>query len=75
MFLQNKKPLRLHESYRISIKPQKNQNIELTCKVIWADIYGIDPENYVYGIGLCFVMISEKDHRLFYNVISDLNIR
>ena len=75
MLFQTKEPLRLHESFRISIKPPKDQNIELTCKVIWAELYGIDPENYVYGIGLCFVMISEKDHQPFYNVIFDLIMR
>ncbi len=70
MLLSTKKPLRLYESYRITIKPSKEQNLELTCKVIWSDLYGIDPDDTVYGMGLCFVLISEKDIQVLRDLIS-----
>ena len=55
-----KEPLCLYELYRVHIRPPNCQSRELTCKVIWSDLYGIDSEDedIVYGIGFCFVKIS-----------------
>ena len=70
MFIICKEPLRLNETYRISIKPPNHKNIELTCKVIWSNLYGVDDEKTAYGMGFCFVQVSDKDRHFLSDAIS-----
>ena len=61
MYINCKVPLSLNESYRVSITPPNHQNIELTCKVVWSDLY---------GIGFCFVEVPDEDRHLLRGIIS-----
>ncbi len=56
-----KEPLRINIDYTISLFPPDKDALELNCTVVWSDLYGIDPSNTVYGVGLCFVRVSDKD--------------
>ena len=56
-----KEPLQLNIDYTISLFPPDKDSLELNCTVVWSDLYGIDPSNTVYGVGLCFVKVSDKD--------------
>lgn len=69
MFINCKKPLELNETYRISVIPPNQQSIELTCKVLWSNLYSTDGEN-TYGMGFCFVRVSDEDSHLLSNVLS-----
>ena len=60
------KPLRLNDTYRMLINPPHHQALDITGKVIWSDLYGLDKEMTVYCVGLCFVEIS-KEERVFLN--------
>lgn len=65
-------PLPLDEIVSISIEPPGQHAMVISGRVIWSDVYGIDDQNATYGIGLCFVKISDKDHSRFLDLISDL---
>ena len=69
MLINCMEPLRLNENYRISIRPPNHQNIELTCKVIWSNLYSTDGEN-TYGMGFCFVKVSNEDSHFLSEVVS-----
>ncbi len=70
MFIICKEPLRLNETYQISIKPPNHKNIELACKVVWSNLYGVDDEKTAYGMGFCFVQVADKDRHLLSDAIS-----
>ena len=60
-----KDSLQLDRGYTVSLFPEDRNALSFHCTVVWSDLYGIDPRNTVYGIGLCFVRVSDKDlHKL-----------
>ncbi|MBU1182170.1 MAG: PilZ domain-containing protein [Pseudomonadota bacterium] len=67
-------PLHLETSYTLRIKPVNHGALEVTGKVMWSDLYGIDGDNKMVGIGICFIEISEKD-RLFFNEVMSGNLK
>ena len=64
------KPLPLNNVFRMSIKPPHHQAIGVTGKIIWSDLYGIDDDKDVFGVGICLAKISEDDRRLLNDLIS-----
>ena len=62
-------PLRLQESYRITILPPGHSAIGVTGKVVWSDVYGMDKDS-VFGMGVCLVEVSERDRRLLEEAVS-----
>ena len=70
MFIRCKEPLRVNETYRISIRPPNRQAIELTCKVIWSSLYGIDGQDTAYAMGFHFVKVSDEDRHFLSDTIS-----
>ena len=54
-------PLRLNESYRISISPPDQSAVGISGKVIRSDLYGIEDDDTTVGMGVCVVEISEED--------------
>ena len=69
MFINCKEPLALNETYRISVIPPNQQSIELTCKVLWSNLYSTDGEN-TYCMGFCFVRVSDEDIHFLSDVLS-----
>ncbi len=63
-------PLRLGEIYWVKVTPAGHPEMEVMAKVIWSDLYGIDPKDEVVGVGVCFAQISRGDRRFFQDVIS-----
>ena len=54
-------PLRMNQVFRMGVMPPEHQMIEFTGKVIWSDLYGIGDDDSAYGMGVCFVAISDED--------------
>jgi hypothetical protein len=54
-------PLRLNETYRMSILPGKQHAIGVSGKVVWADAYCMDEENTAFGVGICLVELTDED--------------
>ena len=69
MFINCKEPLELNETYRISVIPPNQQSINITCKVLWSNLYSTGGEN-TYGMGFCFVRVSDEDSHLLSDVLS-----
>ena len=70
IFMTGDDPLVLKTLYRVRIKPPNCRRFELTCKMIWSDIYGIGPNDIIFGMGRCFLQTSKKDSGLFSEMIS-----
>jgi len=69
MFINCKEPLDLNETYRISILPPNRQTINLSCKVLWANLYNAAGEN-TYGAGFCFVKVSDEETHFLTEMLS-----
>jgi len=54
-------PLRLNETYRMSILPGKHHAIGVSGKVVWADAYCMDEQNTAFGVGVCLVELTDED--------------
>ena len=65
-------PLQLDEVISISIETPDQQSMVVSASVVWSDVYGFDDQNTTYGIGLCFVKISDEDRIRFLDLISHL---
>lgn len=70
VFISCEEPLSLNENYRIGIIPPNHQIIDVTGKVVWSDLYGIDENNTAFGMGICFVEILNNDHNYLDNAVS-----
>ena len=65
-------PLRLNETYQMSVLPPNHELIEFTGKVLWSEFYGLDDQNSPCGMGICFVEIAGKDHHFLTRLESEL---
>ena len=70
VFISCDEPLSLNENYRFGIIPPNHQIIDVTGRVVWSDLYGIDENNRAFGMGVCFVEIPNNDHNFLANVAS-----
>ena len=65
-------PLRLNETYRMSVLPPEGKAIGFLGKVIWADAYCIDEDNTAFGMGFCLIEISEDGIKYLGKLLSGL---
>ncbi|MGD9076764.1 MAG: PilZ domain-containing protein [Desulfobacteraceae bacterium] len=63
-------PLMINEVFQIAILPPDRQAIGVSGKVIWSDLYAIDPNDTAVGLGVCFVRISDEDRKIFEDAVS-----
>ena len=64
-------PLRLNETYRMSILPGKHHAIGVSGKVVWADAYCMDEENTAFGVGICLVELRDEDREVLRSLIAE----
>ena len=72
LFVFCEEPLRLNETYRMSVLPGKHQAIGVSGKVVWADAYCMAEDNSAFGIGICLVEISDQDRATLRKILTDL---
>ena len=70
VFISCEEPLALNENYRIGIIPPDHQIIDITGKVIWSDLYGIDKNQTAFGMGVCFLEIPQNDHNFLDAIVT-----
>lgn len=63
-------PLPLNEVFRILIRPHDQQVVEISGKVVWSDVYGIGQGDETYGMGICFVEVSDQNLAVYKELIS-----
>ena len=64
-------PLPLNKVFRMSVNPPEHQSFGLTGKVVWSDLYGIEGNENVYGMGICLVEISDNEQIQLHNILSN----
>ena len=64
-------PLRLNDTYQMSILPPDHKAIGVTGKVVWSDAYCMDENDGVFGIGVCLVEISDEDRKALSDILVD----
>jgi hypothetical protein len=70
IFILSKHLLRLNEIFSLHISPPNHQPIEVTGTVIRSDHQALDKRNISYGMGICFVKVSDKDRHFLEDMIS-----
>ena len=64
-------PVPLYEIVTMTISPPDKSPINVTVRVVWSALDGIDTENRAVGMGLCFVEISDEDRLYFESTLSE----
>ncbi len=70
VFVSCEEPLSLNKNYRMGIIPPNHEIIDVTGKVVWSNLYGIDKNNTTFGMGICFVEIPNNDGNFLDSVVS-----
>lgn len=70
IFILSKDPLRLNETFPLHISPPNRQAIDVTGTVIRSDHQAFDERNISYGMGICFVRVSDEDRHFLEDLIS-----
>lgn len=60
----------LNEICTLRIRPNDHDAIEVSGRVVWADMHAIDDENKTVGIGIRIVEISDKDRGYIKDIVS-----
>lgn len=64
-------PLRLNDTYQMSILPPEHEAIGVRGKVVWSDAYCMDEEDGVFGIGICLIEISDENRKVLSDLLAD----
>lgn len=67
----SEEPLRLQENYHIVIRPPNHPDVQISGKITWSDLYGMDEDKETFCMGVCFVQVSEEDEVFIEDVIAD----
>jgi hypothetical protein len=70
LFICSENLLRLNETVPLHINPPNRQPIEVTGTIIRSDHQALDEQNVSYGMGICFVKVSDEDRHFLEDLIS-----
>ena len=70
VFIFSKDLLRLNKTFPFLISPPNRKSIEVTGTVIRSDHHSLDEQNISYGMGICFVKVSDEDLHFLKDMIS-----
>jgi Tfp pilus assembly protein PilZ len=70
IFISSSELLRLNQSFPLSINPPNREPMKVTGKVVWSDHHSVDNKTVPYGMGICFVKVSDKDRHFLEELIS-----
>ena len=65
-------PLRLNETYRMSIVPGESGAIGVSGRVVRAEAYCMAEDDSAFGIGICLVEISDQDRGALREILGRL---
>ena len=68
-FIRCQKPLRLSETFQLTIEPPENEPIDVTAEVVFSNIYGPDDHITPRGMGVVFLDISDEDRQIISKTI------
>lgn len=70
IFILSKDLLRLNETLLLHISPPNRQPIDVTGTLVRSDHQEFDARNISYGMGICFIKVSDEDRHFLEDVIS-----
>lgn len=70
IFISSKDLVRLNETFPFHISPPNRQPIEVTGTVVRSDHQALDERSISYGMGICFVKVSDEDRHFLEDLIS-----
>ena len=65
-------PLPIDEIINFSLVPQDHPPIQFCGKIVWSELYAAGEGNTVYGFGILFAQISQKDSKQYNALIKTL---
>lgn len=68
-FMRCRKPLRLSETFELTIEPSENEPIHVTAEVVFSNVYGPDDHITPRGMGVLFLDISDRDRQIISKAI------
>lgn len=71
LFIYCEEPLPLNERFHMTILPPDRRSISVTGKMIWSDRFGIGTDDTAFGMGMCFLEISDEDRRFLDDLVAD----
>ena len=63
-------PLRLDASYHIAVTPPEHAALDITGRVTWSDLYGMENGVTAVGMGICFVELYGEDRVFLKKIVS-----
>ena len=63
-------PLRLDASYHIAVTPPEHAALDVTGRVTWSNLYGMEDGHTPVGMGICFVELSGEDQVFLKQIVS-----
>jgi len=63
-------PLRLDASYHIAVIPPEHEVLDITGRVTWSDLYGMEDGDTAVGMGICFVELSGENRGFLNQIVS-----
>lgn len=63
-------PLRLDASYHIAVTPPEHEALDITGRVTWSDLYGMEDGNTAVAMGVCFFELSPEDQVFLKQIVS-----
>jgi len=70
IFISSSELLRLNKSFPLRINPPNREPMKVTGKVVWSDHHAVDDQTIPYGMGICFIRVSDKDRHFLEELIS-----
>lgn len=69
-FIRCQRPLRLNETFRVTIESPDHQIEDVTAEVVWTNIHGPDDDLSPRGMGVRFEEIDEEEQRFLQKLVS-----
>jgi hypothetical protein len=63
-------PLRLDASYHMAVTPPEHEALDITGRVTWSDLYGMEDGVTAVGMGICFMELSGEDRGFLNQIVS-----
>jgi hypothetical protein len=70
IYICSDEPLPINEAFFMSIRPPNQHAIRIGGKAVWSNLYGIDDQNAVYGVGISIAKISDIDRHLLADLVA-----
>jgi len=61
LYIRCEKPLELNEIFRMVVKPDNHEEVEIQGQIVWSSFYAVDETDAPVSLGISLIEISQKD--------------